>query len=94
MTYQDNVMALVSFIEINQSKVWENHKNLPLNATIKVVVKELIEQSGLVYTRPLGSFVRGIVTFPNTIKYSNYKRTLIGLSIEEAVFDTIIKTSR
>ena len=86
MTYKDNIFRLISFIENNQSKLWENHKELPLNATIKVVVKELIEKTGLVYTKPLGSFVREIVTFPNTIKYSNYKRTLIGLSIEEAVF--------
>ena len=86
MTYQDDIFRLISFIENNQSKLWESHKELPLNATIKVVVKELIEKTGLVYTKPLGSFVREIVTFPNTIKYSNYKRTLIGLSIEEAVF--------
>ena len=86
MTYKDNIFKLISFIENNQSKLWENHKELPLNATIKVVVKEIIEKTGLVYTRPLGAFVREIVTFPNTIKYSKYKRTLIGLSIEEAVF--------
>ena len=86
MTYQDDIFRLISFIENNSGELWESHKELPLNATIKVVVKELIEKTGLVYTKPLGSFVREIVTFPNTIKYSNYKRTLIGLSIEEAVF--------
>ena len=86
MTYEDDILRLISFIENNQSKLWENHKELPVNATIKVVVKELIEKTGLVYTKPLGSFVREIVTFPNTIKYSKYKRTLIGLSIEETVF--------
>lgn len=92
MTYKDNILVLVSFIEINLTKTWENHKDLPYNATIKVVVKDLIEQTGLIYTRPLGSFVREVVTFPNTPAYVAFKRDLIGLSIEEAIFgDAIIK---
>ena len=92
MTYKDNILVLISFIEINLTKTWENHKDLPYNATIKVVVRDLIEQTGLIYTRPLGSFVREIVTFPNTPAYVAFKRDLIGLSIEEAIFgDAIIK---
>lgn len=93
MTYNDNIMVLISFIENNQSKVWEaNRSNFPnnswggVNALTKKVVRDLIEQSQLSYTKELGSFVKKVVNFPNIIAYSQFKRELIGLTIEEVVF--------
>lgn len=93
MTYQDNVWTLISFIENNQSKVWEaNKSNFPnnswggVNALTKKVVRDLIEKSQLSYTKELGSFIKYIVKFPNISAYYEYKRSLIGLTIKEVIF--------
>lgn len=37
--------------------------------------------------KELAGFIRYVVEYPNTIRYSEYKRSLIGKTIEDVIFE-------
>ena len=41
----------------------------------------------LPYSKELAGFIRYIVECPNTIRYSEYKRSLIGKTVEDVIFE-------
>lgn len=41
----------------------------------------------LPYSKELAGFIRYIVEYPNTIRYSEYKRSLIGKTVEDVIFE-------
>lgn len=57
-----------------------------VNALTKRVVRDILESMDLPYSKELGRFVRGVVEFPFTQSYIEWKRGILGLSIEEAVY--------
>ena len=93
INYQTNVLDVVRLIEDNSPKLWEKErKNFPntwggANALTKQVVKDLLVMIKLPYSKELAGFVRCIVEYPNTMKYSEYKRSLIGKTVEDAIFE-------
>lgn len=52
----------------------------------KKVVKDLLP-----YSKELAGFIRYIVEYPNTINYSEYKRSLIGKTVKDVIFEPPIK---
>ena len=58
-----------------------------VNALTKKVVKDLLVMINLPYSRELAGFIRYIVEYPNTIRYSEYKRSLIGKTVEDVIFE-------
>ena len=58
-----------------------------VNALTKQVVRDLLVMINLPYSRELAGFIRYIVEYPNTIRYSEYKRSLIGKTVEDVIFE-------
>lgn len=58
-----------------------------VNALTKQVVKDLLVMINLPYSKELAGFIRYIVEYTNTIRYSEYKRSLIGKTIEDVIFE-------
>ena len=94
-TYQSSAIVFVNWIEKNRYPMWIKVGNLNKfpscyggeNAHHKAVVRLLIEESDLLYTQELGSFVRMVEDFYLTPEYIRFKASLRGLTIEEALFD-------
>lgn len=42
----------------------------------------------LPYSKELVGFIRYIVECPNTIRHSEYKRSLIGKTVEDVIFES------
>jgi hypothetical protein len=42
----------------------------------------------LPYSKELAGFIRYIAECPNTIRYSEYKRSLIGKTVEDVIFES------
>lgn len=59
-----------------------------VNALTKQVVKDLLVMINLPYSKELAGFIRYIVECPNTIRYSEYKRSLIGKTVEDVIFES------
>lgn len=57
-----------------------------VNALTKQVVKDLLVMINLPYSKELAGFIRYIVECPNTIRYSEYKKSLIGKTVEDVIF--------
>lgn len=93
VTYKTQVLDVVRLIENNTSILWEKeYNNFPntwggVNALTKQVVKDLLVMISLPYSKELAGFVRCIVKYPNTMEYSEYKRSLIGKTVEDVIFD-------
>ena len=70
-------------------KEWNNFPNTwgGVNALTKKVVKDLLVMINLPYSKELAGFIRYIVEYPNTIRYSEYKRSLIGKTVEDVIFE-------
>lgn len=94
-TYQSSAIIFVNWIEKNRYPMWVKVGNLEKfpnccggeNAHHKATVRVLIEESGLLYTKELGSFVRMVEGFYLTPEYVRFKAALKGLTIEEALFE-------
>ena len=94
-TYQSSAIVFVNWIERNRYPMWVKVGNLNKfptcyggeNAHHKAVVRLLIEESGLLYTKELGSFVRMVEGFYLTPEYVRFKDSLKGLTIEAAIFE-------
>ena len=84
ITYKTNVLDVIRLVENNAQALWKKEwNNFPntwggVNALTKQVVKDLLVMINLPYSRELAGFIRYIVEYPNTIRYSEYKRSLIG----------------
>lgn len=85
ITYKTNVLDIIRLVENNTPALWEKEQNnFPntwggVNALTKQVVKDLKELAG---------FIRYIVECPNTIRYSEYKRSLIGKTVKDVIFES------
>lgn len=85
ITYKSNVLDIIRLVESNTPALWEKeHNNFPntwggVNALTKQVVKDLLVMINLPYS---------IVECPNTIRYSEYKRSLIGKTVEDVIFES------
>ena len=94
--FNQSALELVSYIENVQSTFWQAEQdNFPntwggVNALTKRIVKDILDSIDLPYSKELGSYVRFIVTFEYTNKYIEYKRSIVGLTIEDVVFDQLI----
>ena len=94
-TYQSSAIVFVNWIEQSRYPMWVKVGKLERfpscyggeNAHHKATVRLLIEESGLLYTKELGSFVRMVENFYLTPEYVRFKTSLKGLTIEEALFD-------
>lgn len=94
-TYQSSAIIFVNWIEKNRYPMWVKVGNLKKfpncyggeNAHHKATVRFLIEESGLLYTKELGSFVRMVEGFYLTPEYVRFKAALKGLTIEETLFE-------
>lgn len=94
-TYQSSAIVFVNWIEKNRYPMWVKVGNLNKfpscyggdNAHHKAVVRHLIEESGLLYTKELGSFVRMVERFYLTPEYVRFKASLKGFTIEEVIFE-------
>ena len=93
ITYKTNALDVIRLVESNAPELWKKEwNNFPntwggVNALTKQVVKDLLVMINLPYSRELAGFIRYIVEYPNTIRYSEYKRSLIGKTIEDVIFD-------
>lgn len=93
VNYKTRALDVVRLIENNTEVFWEKeYNNFPntwggSNALIKQIVKDLLIMINLPYSKELAGFVRYIVECPNTMKYSEYKRSLIGKTIEDVIFE-------
>lgn len=93
ITYKTNVLDVIRLVENNTPALWEKEYNkFPntwggVNALTKQVVKDLLVMINLPYSKELAGFIRYIVEYPNTIRYSEYKRSLIGKTIEDVIFE-------
>lgn len=93
ITYKTNVLDVIRLVENNAPALWEKEYNkFPntwggVNALTKQVVKDLLVMINLPYSKELAGFIRYIVEYPNTIRYSEYKRYLIGKTIEDVIFE-------
>lgn len=94
ITYKTNVLDIIRLVENNTPALWEKeYNNFPntwggVNALTKQVVKDLLVMINLPYSKELAGFIRYIVECPNTIRYSEYKRSLIGKTVEDAIFES------
>lgn len=97
ITYKTNVLAVIRLVENNAPTLWEKEwNNFPntwggVNALTKKVVKDLLVMINLPYSKELAGFIRYIIEYPNTISYSEYKRSLIGKTVEDVIFEPPIK---
>lgn len=93
ITYKTNVLDVIRLVENNTPELWEKEQNkFPntwggMNALTKQIVKDLLVMIGLPYSKELAGFVRYIVEYPNTTSYSEYKRSLIGKTVEDVIFE-------
>ena len=91
ITYKTNVLDIIRLVENNTPALWEKeHNNFPntwggVNALTKQVVKDLLVMINLPYSKELAGFIRYIVECPNTLRYSEYKRSLIGKTVEDVI---------
>lgn len=94
ITYKTNVLDIIRLVENNTPALWEKeHNNFPntwggVNALTKQVVKDLLVMINLPYSKELAGFIRYIVECPNIIRYSEYKRSLIGKTVEDVIFES------
>lgn len=94
ITYKTNVLDIIRLVENNTPALWgKEHNNFPntwggVNALTKQVVKDLLVMINLPYSKELAGFIRYIVERPNTIRYSEYKRSLIGKTVEDVIFES------
>lgn len=94
ITYKTNVLDVIRLVENNTPALWKKEwNNFPntwggVNALTKKVVKDLLVMINLPYSKELAGFIRYIVEYPNTIRYSEYKRSLIGKTIEDVIFES------
>ena len=74
----------------SEKKEWNNFPNTwgGVNALTKKVVEDLLVMINLPYSKELARFIRYIVEYPNTINYSEYKRSLIGKTVEDVIFES------
>ena len=90
--FNNSALDFVNYVKNVQSTFWQeeqdNFQNTwgGVNALTKRVVKDILDSISLPYSKELGSYVRFIVTFEYTNKYIEYKRSIIGLTIEDVVF--------
>lgn len=93
ITYKTNVLDVIRLVENNAPTLWKKEWNsFPntwggVNALTKKVVKDLLVMINLPYSKELAGFIRYIVEYPNTISYSEYKRSLIGKTVEDVIFE-------
>ena len=93
ITYKTNVLDVIRLVENNAPTLWEKeYNNFPntyggANALTKKVVKDLLVMINIPYSKELAGFIRYIVECSNTIRYYEYKRSLIGKTIEDVIFD-------
>ena len=93
ITYKTNVLDVIRLVENNAPALWKKEWNkFPntwegVNALTKQVVKDLLVMINLPYSKELAGFIRYIVEYPNTIRYSEYKRSLIGKTVEDVIFE-------
>lgn len=93
ITYKTNVLDVIRLVENNTPALWEKEQNkFPniwggMNALTKQIVKDLLVMINLSYSKELAGFVRYIVECPNTMSYSEYKRSLIGKTVEDVIFE-------
>ena len=93
ITYKTNALDVIRLVEDNAQTLWEKEwNNFPntwggVNALTKKGVKDLLVMINLPYSRELAGFIRYIVEYPNTIRYSEYKRSLIGKTVEDVIFE-------
>ena len=78
--------------EQHTSALGKEYNNFPntwggVNALTKKVVKDLLVMINLPYSKELAGFIRYIVECPNTTRYSEYKRSLIGKTVEDVIFE-------
>lgn len=86
ITYKTNVLDIIRLVESNTPAIWEKeHNNFP---NTWGVVKDLLVMINLPYSKELAGFIRYIVECPNTIRYSEYKRSLIGKTVEDVIFES------
>lgn len=94
ITYKTNVLDIIRLVENNTPALWEKeYNNFPntwggVNALTKQVVKDLLVMINLPYSKELAGFIRYIVECPNAIRYSEYKRSLIGKTVEDVIFES------
>lgn len=94
--FNQSALELVNYVESVQSTFWQAEQgNFPntwggVNALTKRVVKDILDSIELPYSKELDSYVRFVVEFEYTNKYLDYKRSIIGLTIEDVVFDQLI----
>lgn len=97
ITYKTNVLDVIRLVENNTQALWKKEwNNFPntwggVNALTKKVVKDLLVMINLPYSKELAGFIRYIVEYPNTIRYSEYKRSLIGKTVEDVIFEPPVK---
>lgn len=88
-----NVLDVIRLVENNAPTLWEKEwNNFPntwggVNALTKKVVKDLLVMINLPYSKELAGFIRYIVEYTNTISYSEYKRSLIGKTVKDVIFE-------
>lgn len=93
ITYKTNVLDIIRLVENNTPALWKKEQNnFPntwegVDALTKKVVKDLLVMIGLPYSKELAGFIRYIVECPNNIRYSEYKRSLIGKTVEDVIFE-------
>lgn len=86
ITYKTNVLDIIRLVENNTPALWEKeHNNFP---NTWGVVKDLLVMINLPYSKELAGFIRYIVECPNTIRYSEYKRSLIGKTVEDVILES------
>lgn len=86
ITYKTNVLDIIRLVENNTPALWEKEYNNFPNTW--GVVKDLLVMINLLYSKELAGFIRYIVECPNTIRYSEYKRSLIGKTVEDVIFES------
>lgn len=89
ITYKTNVLDVIRLVENNTPALWKKEWNNFPNTW--GVVKDLLVMINLPYSKELAGFIRYIVECPNTIRYSEYKRSLIGKTVEDVIFETPVK---
>lgn len=92
ITYKTNVLAVIRLVENNAPTLWEKEWNNFPNTWggVNALTKKLV-MINLPYSKELAGFIRYIVEYPNTISYSEYKRSLIGKTVEDVIFEPPIK---
>ena len=89
ITYKTNVLDIIRLVENNTLALWEKeYNNFPNTWGGVQVVKDLLVMINLPYSKELAGFIRYIVECPNTIRYSEYKRSLIGKTVEDVIFES------